>query len=151
LLSRSSRNSATERDWTRGLGLAIVERMARLLGHRIEVRSRPGQGSMFAVEVPLGGPCAAAEPPPPPDAAALTGALVVAIDDDPVQLAALGVLFRRWGCEVVAAASAAEALARLSEAGRPPDAIVADYRLRGGPRASDRALRQARRGRARQS
>ena len=122
-----------ERDRTRGLGLglAIVERMARLLGHRIEVRSRPGQGSMFAVEVPLGGPCAAAEPPPRPDAAALTGALVVAIDDDPVQLAALGVLFRRWGCEVVAAASAGEVLARLSEAGRPPDAIVADYRLRG--------------------
>ncbi|HLB78895.1 MAG TPA: response regulator, partial [Dongiaceae bacterium] len=80
---------------------------------------------------PLGGPCAAAEPPPRPDAAALTGALVVAIDDDPVQLAALGALFRRWGCEVVAAASAAEALARLGKAGRTPDAIVADYRLRG--------------------
>lgn len=38
-----------------GLGLAIVERLTRLLGHRVEVVSRPGKGSMFAVEVGLGG------------------------------------------------------------------------------------------------
>ena len=37
-----------------GLGLAIVERLTRLLGHRVEVVSRPGKGSMFAVEVGLG-------------------------------------------------------------------------------------------------
>lgn len=36
-----------------GLGLAIVQRLCRLLGHRIELRSRPGRGSVFAVEVPL--------------------------------------------------------------------------------------------------
>ena len=37
-----------------GLGLAIVERLTRLLDHRIEVVSWPGTGSMFAVEVGLG-------------------------------------------------------------------------------------------------
>ncbi|MGQ9371051.1 ATP-binding protein [Azospirillum sp. A39] len=46
-----------ERDRTQGLGLglAIVQRLARLLGHRLDLRSRPGRGSVFAVEVPLAG------------------------------------------------------------------------------------------------
>jgi len=47
-------NPARERSKGLGLGLAIVERLADLLGHAIDVRSRPGKGSVFAVEVPLG-------------------------------------------------------------------------------------------------
>lgn len=126
-----------ERDRTRGLGLglAIVDRIAKLLGHPVVVRSRPGNGSMFAVEVPIvhraGGQVS---PPDPPDTAsdrdALAGVLVVAIDDEPVQLRAMQQLFGHWGCEVVAATSTAEALTRVIDLKRIPDAIVADYRLR---------------------
>ena len=47
-------NPARERSRGLGLGLAIVERLAELLDHRIDVRSRPGKGSVFAIEVPLG-------------------------------------------------------------------------------------------------
>src|SRR5271163_3066601 len=47
-------NPARERSKGLGLGLAIVERLADLLGHAVDVRSRPGKGSVFAIEVPLG-------------------------------------------------------------------------------------------------
>ncbi|CCG40182.1 sensor histidine kinase [Magnetospirillum molischianum] len=44
-----------ERDRTKGLGLglAIVIRLARLLHHRISLRSTLGRGSVFAVSVPM--------------------------------------------------------------------------------------------------
>src|SRR5690606_109250 len=64
------------------------------------------------------------------EAGALTGRLIVAIDDEPMQRRAMRELFGRWGCEVVAGGSAAEALTHLVELQRTPDAIVADYRLR---------------------
>ena len=47
-------NPARERSKGLGLGLAIVQRLAELLGHTIDVRSRPGKGSVFSVEVALG-------------------------------------------------------------------------------------------------
>jgi signal transduction histidine kinase len=48
-------NDERDRSKGMGLGLAIVTRMARLLGHKITVKSRPGRGSVFAVTVPLAG------------------------------------------------------------------------------------------------
>ena len=46
-------NPARERGLGLGLGLAIVQRIGTMLGHAIDVRSRVGKGSVFAVEVPL--------------------------------------------------------------------------------------------------
>ena len=46
-------NAARERNRGLGLGLAIVQRLAHLLGHAVDVRSRVGKGSAFSVEVPL--------------------------------------------------------------------------------------------------
>jgi two-component system CheB/CheR fusion protein len=46
-------NAARERSRGLGLGLSIVQRLGNLLGHRVRVRSRPGKGSVFAIEVAL--------------------------------------------------------------------------------------------------
>jgi len=92
-----------------GLGLAIVERIGRLLGHRIALRSTLGRGSVFSVEVPLGeasdvapAMSAAASPasPDPGDDSPLRGCRVWSIDDDPRVCTATRTLLERWGCRV---------------------------------------------------
>ena len=115
-----------------GLGLAIVERLAQLLGHRIEVKSRAGRGSRFSVSVPL-----ATDPmphplvsPAKPIAGDLRSRRIVIIDDDPLVLDAMGSLLAGWGCDIIAAASEGEAVEALGCA--VPDLIISDYHLAQG-------------------
>ena len=124
-----------ERDRTQGLGLglAIVRRIARLLGYRLEVTSRPGEGSAFSLDVPLGSTRPVVEPVPKPAAPiARSGRCALVIDDDAIVLLGLQTMLANWGYEVVIAADAEQAVGRLEAAGRVPDIIVADYRLREG-------------------
>ncbi|WP_207457588.1 ATP-binding protein [Azospirillum sp. SYSU D00513] len=122
-------NPERDRNHGLGLGLSIVQRLSGLLGHPVEVRSMPGQGSVFSVEVPLG----KALPARPPAATAETtgnGRLVLLVDDDSIVLLALKSVFEAWGYGVLAAGSCDEAVRMLREAGQAPDIVVADYRLR---------------------
>ena len=129
-----------------GLGLSIVQRLGRVLGHPIEVKSSPGRGSMFAVAAPVGivGPAVVAEgggPEVRTAAEGLRGLRVLAIDNEPRVLEGMRLLLGKWGCRVTVAPGLAAARAALAE---PPDAIVADYHLdEGDGLAAIAALREA--------
>lgn len=113
-----------------GLGLAIVERIAEILRYPIAVRSWPGRGSMFSIEVPI-----SAEMPLPISQAAaqpgtgnpLPGRRLLVLDNEVSILESMSALLEQWGCEVVTATDQAAALAALQ--GRAPELILADYHL----------------------
>lgn len=131
-----------ERDRNRGLGLglAIVQRLSHLLAHPVGVRSTPGTGSEFSIEVPLGR-SAPVHAPPPAVKVAGNGRFAVLVDDDAIVLLGLKATFEGWGYEVLAAGSADQALARLRERGQRPDIVVSDYRLREGRSGTEAILR----------
>ena len=119
-----------------GLGLAIVDRLCRLLGHPIEVKSTVGKGSVFAVTVPLApADRRAIEASVVPRSSQPTlagGKLVLVIDDDPLVLEGMSGIFRQWGCQVMTADTDDKALQLASEQDRPPDLIISDYYLARG-------------------
>jgi CheY-like chemotaxis protein len=117
-----------------GLGLAIVRRLGAILGHRIDVRSTPGEGSMFSVDVPLAQ--ASARPSRRPEvepslAAACSVGRVLIIEDEGTVRAALEALLRSAGITSLSAATGHEALALVADRENFPDVIVSDYNLPG--------------------
>ena len=113
-----------------GLGLAIVERIGKILGYRIGVKSVPGRGSMFSIDVPI-----SHEVPLPISQAApqlttgnpLPGRRLLVLDNEVSILESMSALLGQWGCEVVTATDESSALAALR--GQAPELILADYHL----------------------
>jgi signal transduction histidine kinase/CheY-like chemotaxis protein len=126
------------RDRGFGMGLAIVKRLAELLGLRLVVASRPGRGTLFRVGIPVGAAPelqdfpAAADTLPMPQPAAQPRTVLIVDDEAPIR-EGLGLLLEEWGYQAVAAATAEEAarVARGLEA--PLDLIVSDLHLGDGP------------------
>lgn len=120
-----------------GLGLAIVDRLCRLLDHPIDLTSELGRGSRFSVLVPLVAArneplISAVAPEHMAEYSKLTGALIVVIDDDDLIRDGMARLLRGWRCHVVAATSDEAALATLADYDNRPDLIISDYQLAGG-------------------
>jgi PAS domain S-box-containing protein len=115
-----------------GLGLAIVEKIAGILGHSIQVRSWPGRGSMFSVEVPLS---ATAPTPPPalqmsePMLERLRGARIWVLDNDATICAGMRTLLEGWGCRVVTALSEEDLARQVDNYHAEADLLIADYHL----------------------
>jgi two-component system CheB/CheR fusion protein len=127
-------NPARERSRGLGLGLTIVQRLANLLGHSVDVRSRPGIGSVFAVEVPLaeGAPASLPRHAEPAVANAHHSSAILLVEDDPATREMLELLFTGEGYRTACAADGKEALAMVARGTTRPDIIVADFNLPGG-------------------
>ncbi|KFX67443.1 histidine kinase [Pseudomonas taeanensis MS-3] len=114
-----------------GLGLAIVDRIARMLGYPVTVRSYPSRGSVFAIRVPLAQQSiqtpSAAIAMRPQVGDPLPGRRVLVLDNELSILHSMSALLEQWGCEVVVAVDQSAALQALGE--RAPDLILADFHL----------------------
>ena len=113
-----------------GLGLAIAQRTARLLGCGLSLRSSPGHGSVFAIAVPLGerARTASAGTHRSSDSDRVSGAAVMCVENETAVLAGIRALLSRWGCEVITARTRESALEAI-HFGAAPDLLLVDYHL----------------------
>ena len=121
-----------------GLGLATVQRLARLMDAPLSLRSVPGRGSVFELDLPAGRLARTLDAVPGPRRAltlTLGGRLIVVVEDEPAVRAGLQALLTGWGAGLVVldsvAAVAAWAAATDPDSTRP-DLFIVDYRLEEG-------------------
>jgi signal transduction histidine kinase len=131
-----------------GLGLSIVDRIAKLLSLERLVRSTPGRGSMFAVRVPYGRAPARLSRPKrgetAPAALRRRPLAIAVIDDDADIRQALAATLARWGHRTLVAATATDAVVQFIGADLSPDLVISDYHLAGGVKG-DAAIDEVRR------
>ncbi|MDJ0613056.1 MAG: PAS domain-containing hybrid sensor histidine kinase/response regulator [Rhizobiaceae bacterium] len=116
-----------------GLGLSIVERISDLLGHSVELDSKPGHGTQFRIEletvegldtsIRATGPMKGRKP------GQLDDTLVLCIDNDLSILDGMVSLLSQWGCVINTATDLESARNALKQTGRLPDVVLADYHL----------------------
>jgi len=118
-----------------GLGLSIVERIARLLHCELALTSKVGAGSRFSVEVPRATGIASAFKPLADsriEPGRLDGMVVLCIDNEPAILNGMETLLNGWGCRVLKGIGLAEAMTALEASGLEPDGLLVDYHLDSG-------------------
>jgi signal transduction histidine kinase/CheY-like chemotaxis protein len=111
-----------------GLGLAIVEGLARAMSVDVSLSSRHGRGSVFRLALPISMQPWQEQVQLQQDEPELSGLRVLLIDDDETVRAAMADLLATWGCWCETASSGEDALTILDEF--EPDVVLADYRLR---------------------
>jgi Na+/proline symporter/signal transduction histidine kinase len=122
-----------------GLGLSIVERIARVLDCEVKLRSNAsdgaGHGSRFSIEVPRAAASIAAvktRAAPRPDIGRLDGMTVLCIDNERAILDGMETLLNGWNCRALTGTDLTEALAAMNASGIEPDGFLVDYHLDDG-------------------
>jgi signal transduction histidine kinase/CheY-like chemotaxis protein len=117
-----------------GLGLSIVDRIARVLQLEIRIFSNEGKGTRFSVILPIAADVQpeplVADAPPVRSIMSLAGLNVLCIDNDVRILEGMRLLLEGWGCNV-AAFSGWQAFQAAHASASTPDVILADYHLDG--------------------
>lgn len=125
-------NPARDRDRGMGMGLAIVRRMAAMLDHPLHLRSAPGEGSTFAIDVPIADDMDTSASIPESRVNTQPGesaGSILLVDDDPTVLASLRMLLETMGYRVHAAEGACSAKAHIRNGNDFPNLIISDFRL----------------------
>src|SRR5271165_7222040 len=129
-----------------GLGLSIVERLARVLNHGIALDANVSGGSFFSVTVPTAKAInytAAVTSATPLSKTPMSGALIVCIENDPAILDGMRTLLTTWDAEVIAVADPDAAIEAIEQAGRAVTGLLVDYHLdRGNGVAAIRDIRR---------
>jgi len=128
-----------------GLGLSIVERLARVLNHGIAIDATASGGSVFSVTVPVAKAVnyTAAVTTATPLSTPVSGALIVCIENDAAILDGMKTLLTAWSAEVIAVADPEAAIEAIEAAGRPVTGLLVDYHLdRGNGLAAIREIRR---------
>ncbi len=129
-----------------GLGLSIVERLAKVLNHGIALDSIPSGGSFFSVTVPVAeaiNHTAAVLSTTPISKTPMSGALVVCIENDLAILDGMKTLLTAWDAEVIAVTDPEAAMAAMEVATKPITGLLVDYHLdRGNGVAAIRDIRR---------
>ena len=129
-----------------GLGLSIVERLARVLNHGIALSANAGGGSVFSVTVPIAKAInytAAVTSATPLSKTPMSGALIVCIENDPAILDGMKTLLTTWDAEVIAVADPEAAIAAIEASKSSVTGLLVDYHLdRGNGVAAIREIRR---------
>lgn len=128
-------NPERDRNKGIGLGLSIVKRILKILGHEFYFTSTVNQGTKFTIKLPLGNTAnvnVMDESSAQYEYASLEGRRVLCVDDELMVLEAISGLLQSWGCEVLTASSTESALTKLSKFNFTPELIISDYRLPNG-------------------
>ena len=122
-----------------GLGLSIVRRLGDLLEHKVRVRSQPGKGSVFSIEVKcakiagkLPSPRPAVTPSDPAVEGLLRSGVILLIEDEDEVRDLLKSLLGAEGHRVETAADGATALSMAGQGGIRPDLVISDFNLPNG-------------------